>query len=665
MGKILVIAEKPSVGRDIARVLKCTVNGEGFLSNDLYIVSWAIGHLVSLLDPEEYDVQYKKWQMETLPIIPQQMKLKVLPKTRIQFTVLKKLMNDKSVDSFICATDSGREGELIFRYIYQMAGTRKPFQRLWISSMTDEAIREGFAGLKPGSEYDALYESARCRSEADWLVGMNASRAFTIMYKALLSVGRVQTPTLAILVARHKEIEAFVPQDYWEIHSNFGNYRGVWFDKAVSETKLFDKEKAAAIARKVKGRDGFIQSVGKEEKKQLFPQLYDLTELQRDANRRYGFSAQRTLKTAQELYEKRKMITYPRTDSRHITQDMIPTLKTILQTLDRQPYSEFVKPVLALAKLPLSKRLVDNSKVSDHHAIIPTKTRGSASLSEDERKIYDLIARRFLAAFYPPYEYEETQIRTCVEDETFYTKGIAVKSLGWKVLYDQAKDSTDSRKNAKESNLSENGTAESYNEEAPLPDLAEGQKVTAETVKVLSKKTVPPKPYTDASLLSAMEHAGRFVEDEELKEQLKDNGLGTPATRAATIERLIQVGYVNRKGRALLPTEKGINLIEIVPDELKSPETTGKWERALANIAKNTMQPDRFIGSIVRYVDYIVKEAAAHRSSIVFPQEPYRGKKKSYPKRPADTAQDKNTPTRSSGRGRKGAGVKKAENGKT
>jgi DNA topoisomerase-3 len=358
------------------------------------------------------------------------------------------------------------------------------------------------------------------------------------------------------------------------------------------------------------------------------------------------------------------MITYPRTDSRYITQDMIPTLKPILQALNQPPYSEFVQPVLALAKLPLSKRLVDNTKVSDHHAIIPTKTKGSAGLSEDERKIYDLIVRRFLAAFYPPYEYEETQVRTCVEDETFYTKGIAVKSLGWKVLYEGLKDSSASRKNAAKGSVGQAGDGKSSEEESLLPNLFEGQKVTAETVKVLSKKTTPPKPYTEATLLSAMEHAGRFVEDEELKEQLKDGGLGTPATRAAIIERLIQVGYVIRKGRTLLPTEKGINLIAVVPEELKSPETTGKWERALANIAKRTMQPDRFMGSIVRYVDYIVKEAAAHRSNVVFPQEPYRGKKRSYSKKPAKTNSSSTVPA-GAGRARKAAGVKKAENGKT
>ncbi len=614
MGKILVIAEKPSVGRDIARVLKCSQKGEGFLYNDSYIVSWAIGHLVTLQEPAEYDMRYKKWSMETLPIVPEQIQLKVLPKTKKQFAVLKKLMKDKEVSSLICATDSGREGELIFRYIYQMAACNKPFQRLWISSMTDEAIQDGFSRLKPGSEYDPLYESARCRSEADWLVGINGSRAFTIQYNNLLSIGRVQTPTLAILVSRQKEIDAFIPHDYWEVQCSFGSYGGIWYQKTVAQTKLFNKDEAVAIVNKVKKKTGQVQSVSKELKRQLFPQLYDLTELQRDANRRFGFSAQKTLKTAQQLYESRKLITYPRTDSRYLTSDLVSTLPGLLQNLDQEPYSEFVKPLLSPAKLPVGKRLVDDSKVSDHHAIIPTRTKRRAALPPDEEKIYDLIVRRFLAVFYPPYEYEETQIHTEVEKETFYTKGIVQKSLGWKALYQAEPQRQDQKKE---------------DENQPLPELIKGQTVTAENAKVVSKKTQPPKPYTEATLLSAMEHAGRFVEDEELKDQLKNGGLGTPATRAAIIERLLQVAYVIRKGKNLIPTEKGQSLIEVVPEELKSPETTGKWEKALGSIAKETMKPERFMGSIVRYVDYIVKEAIAHKKNVVFPKEDYV-KKKTY-----------------------------------
>lgn len=639
MGKILIIAEKPSVGRDIARVLKCSQKGDGFLYNDSYIVSWAIGHLVTLQEPAEYDMRYKRWSMDTLPIIPDKMQLKVLPRTKNQFNLLKKLMKDKEVSSLICATDSGREGELIFRYIYQMAACEKPFQRLWISSMTDEAIQEGFSRLKSGSEYDFLYESARCRSEADWLVGINGSRAFTIQYNNLLSIGRVQTPTLAILVSRQKEIDSFVPQEYWEVLCNFGSYEGIWYQKAVSQTKLFKKEEALAIANKVKKKIGQVQSVSKELKRQLFPQLYDLTELQRDANRRYGFSAQKTLKTAQQLYESRKLITYPRTDSRYLTNDLVTTLPGLVQNLNQEPYSEFVKPLLSQAKLPTSKRLVDDSKVSDHHAIIPTKTKRRASLPPDEEKVYDLIVRRFLSVFYPPYEYEETQIHTEVEKETFYTKGIVQKSLGWKSLY-QAEPQEQGKKK-------EEGNQ-------PLPELEQGQTVTAENAKVVSKKTQPPKPYTEATLLSAMENAGRFVEDEELKEQLKNGGLGTPATRAAIIERLLQVAYVSRKGKALIPTEKGRSLIEVVPEELKSPETTGKWERALGSIAEGKMKPERFMGSIVRYVDYIVKEANARKVNVVFPKEDYPRKKTYSSKSTASRKSSKSKTTNQQGKSTSG-----------
>ncbi len=602
MGKTLVIAEKPSVARDIAGVLGCRQRGDGYLYGDTYIVSWAIGHLVSLCEPDAYDPAYKRWRMETLPIIPQEIKLQALPKTQKQFTILKKLIHDKDVDALICATDSGREGELIFRYIYQLAGGRKPYQRLWISSMTDEALREGFARLKPGSAYDALYLSARCRSEADWLVGINASRAFTIMNDCLLSVGRVQTPTLALLTARQKEIDAFVVKEYWEVQGDHGAFKATYYKKDIQETKLLSEIEAKAIADKVRGKDGIVCEVSKEEKRQLFPQLYDLTELQRDANKRFGFSAQKTLTTAQSLYEKRKLITYPRTDSRYLTHDLVTELKPILMSLQAEPYAGFAAPLLKLPNLPVGKRLVDDSKVADHHAILPTKKKAALEmLSEDERKVYDLVVMRFIAAFYPPYVYELSQIHTLTEGETFYAKGTTIKALGWKEVYSKGMPEED--------------------EEPSLPQLKEGDPVHTYTADVLKKKTTPPKPYNEATLLSAMEHPGRFIEDEELKEKLKDSGLGTPATRAAIIERLIQVGYVGRKGKALIPTPKGMSLIDLVPLELKSPETTGKWERALTSIAKGSMEPEKFMASISRYVQYIVIEASKKNPAILFEKE--------------------------------------------
>jgi len=404
MGKILVIAEKPSVGKDIAKVLGCNQKGEGCLIGEKYIVTWAIGHLVRLLEPEEYDEKYKRWAYETLPIIPEQMKTKPERKTKKQFDILKKLMNSKEIDSLVCATDSGREGELIFRYIYEAVKCKKPFKRLWISSMTDTAIRKGFESLRPGEEYDALYYSAKCRSEADWLVGMNATRAFTIRYNVLLSIGRVQTPTLSILVQRQKEIDTFVPKDYWEVKADFSGFKGLWTDLENHETRIFEEEKALDIARKVRGKQGIIKDLSEEKKKQPPPLLYDLTELQRDGNKMFGFSASKTLSIAQGLYEKRKMITYPRTDSRYVSTDMIPVLKSTLRKLNIPLYSRFVKPILDMDKLPVSKRIVDDSKVTDHFAIIPTDTVPKLeNLTEDEKKIYGLIVKRFFAVFYSDY----------------------------------------------------------------------------------------------------------------------------------------------------------------------------------------------------------------------------------------------------------------------
>ncbi|NLK97813.1 MAG: DNA topoisomerase III [Epulopiscium sp.] len=602
MGKILVIAEKPSVGKDIAKVLECKEKGEGCLIGEKYIVTWAIGHLVRLLTPEEYDVKYKRWSYETLPIIPEQMKTKPERKTKKQFDILKKLMNSKEIDYLICATDSGREGELIFRYIYEAVKCKKPFKRLWISSMTDSAIKKGFETLKPGEEYDALYHSAKCRSEADWLVGMNASRAFSIRYNVLLSIGRVQTPTLSILVQRQKEIDEFVPKDYWEVKADFNGFKGTWIDLKNNETKIFEEEKALKIADKVKGKSGIIKDLSQEKKKQAPPLLYDLTELQRDGNKMFGFSASKTLSIAQDLYEKRKMITYPRTDSRYVSTDMIPVLKSTLHKLNIPVYSRFVQPILDRGDLPISKRIVDDSKVTDHYAIIPTDSLPKLErLTEDEKKIYGLIVKRFFAVFYADYEYTITKVITEIENEHFITKGKMVSQLGWMLFY-----KNDAKKNE---------------EEQELPVLKKEDPVTVMDVKTEKKKTSPPKPYTEATLLSAMENAGRLVEDEELKEQLKDSGLGTPATRASIIERLIQVGYVIRKGKALYPTEKGMKLIEIVPQEVKSPETTGKWEKGLSSIVKSKMDPKKFMQSIIRYVYFIVEESSKLDHPIAFPAE--------------------------------------------
>ncbi|MCL2753445.1 MAG: DNA topoisomerase III [Defluviitaleaceae bacterium] len=603
MGKKLIVAEKPSVGRDIGRVLGVSSKGDGFIFNERYIISWAIGHLLTLLEPEDYDPALKRWTVESLPIIPKEIRTKPVKKTAAQLRTLVRLMKDNEVSNIICATDSGREGELIFRYIYAHAKCRKPVERLWISSMTDEAIQTGFANLRPMADYDNLYNSARCRSYSDWLVGINASRAYSITTGANLSVGRVQTPTLAMIVDKQAEIDSFVPQDYWEVHAEFlaknGQYTALWHDNVGAansrpHSRLNSHEKAKEIAEKVKGKIGKIESIENEQKRTPPPLLHDLADLQREANQRFGFSASKTLSVAQDLYEKRKVITYPRTDSRHLSPDM--PLAPVIGGLARNVlYSQYAAYVQSLGKLPITKRIVDASKVSDHHAIIPTGKTAN-NLTADEAKIFDLVARRFLAVFYPPYVQDITEVLTVVYGENFLSKGVVVVELGWKNLYSE---------NEKNENL---------------PKLAQGEEVKAAKVEVKAKKTQPPKPYTEATLLSAMENAGRTVEDEEIAAHMKQNGLGTAATRAAIIERLLAVGYILRKGKALIPTEKGKVLISILPPEITSAETTGRWEKGLHSINDGRMEPARFMGSIEKFVRYLV-DNAKNSGIAAFPKE--------------------------------------------
>ncbi|MCL2851801.1 MAG: DNA topoisomerase III [Defluviitaleaceae bacterium] len=630
--KELILAEKPSVARDIARVLGVRGKGEGYLSGGDYIITWAIGHLVTLAEPEQYDPAYKKWRSDALPIIPEEIRLVPIAKTKPQLGVIKKLFNQSDVTAIICATDSGREGELIFRYIYDLLGSSKPVKRLWISSMTDDAIREGFSSLKDGSFYDNLAASAKCRSHADWLVGINASRAFTLKYNVLLSVGRVQTPTLALLVAKQKEIDEFVPQEYFEVTANFETelkqeYFGTYFETTVGEdgvktrqTRLDSRERANEVADAVSGRPAVISDLTTEEKRQPPPLLYDLTELQREANRRFGYSAQKTLDIAQALYEKRKLITYPRTDSRYLSSDMKPKLPEILRKLSKaEEYAGYAAP-LADTQLSVGKRIVDDTKISDHHAIIPTaSTPKLQALGADERHIYDLVARRFIQVFYPNYIYEVTTVITSIPCDgtsySFVSKGKVVIQEGWTALNPPQA----AAKKAK----SKTGPEDEEGEQA-LPALSQDESVCCTAAKAVQKRTQPPKPYTEATLLSAMEHAGRFVDDEELRERLKESGLGTPATRAATIERLIDVGYVVRSGKTLTPTEKGQKLIAAVPPELKTPETTGKWEKGLTSIARGTLGSERFMQSIGRYVNYIVDFTRGTDGGIAFPEDARR-----------------------------------------
>jgi DNA topoisomerase-3 len=591
--KSLIITEKPSVARDIANVLGCKTKRDGYIEGESYVITWAVGHLITLFEPEDYSDTYKKWHYKSLPIIPETIKIKPYPKTKSQLTIIKNLIKREDVSSLICATDSGREGELIFRYIYDYLKSKKPFERLWISSMTDESIKKGFDTLKPSSAYDNLYHSAKCRSEADWLVGINATRAYTTLNNVLLSIGRVQTPTLALIVNRNHEIVAFIPQDYYEVVVDYGEFKGIWFNQKPSETKIMDETEALAIKNKVFDRDGKVTKIEKKKKVEKPPLLYDLTELQRDGNKMYGYSAQDVLTYAQNLYERYKLLTYPRTDSRYLSDDMKATVNETMAHINIPPYDKAIKSILAKG-LKFSNRIIDNSKVTDHHAVIPTNLKpNTGRVPKEEMTIYNLVVKRFIAVFYPDFIYETTSVFVNIEKEKFVSKGKVIIQKGWKSLYKADKDDKDQE----------------------LPVITKNDILHVIDSELQKKQTSPPKPYTEATLLSAMENAGRYVEDEDLKEQLKEAGFGTPATRASIIERLIHVKYIFRKGKGLFPTEKGIKLIQIVPDELKLAETTGKWEKGLTKINRGELEPEKFMSSINRFVSYIVREADKNKHS--------------------------------------------------
>ena len=620
--KKLSVAEKPSVGRDIARVLGVKNRGEGYLYGDDYVVTWAIGHLVTLMEPGEMNEAWKKWRMEDLPMLPESIPLKVLPETAAQFKVVSTLMNSPKIASIICATDSAREGELIFRYIYAKAGCRKAVERLWISSMTDAAIRQGFAQLKPSGAYDALYESARCRSEADWLVGMNASRAFSLVYDAHLSIGRVQTPTLALIVARDKEIAEFVPKDYWELTAGFGDYEGLWLnpaakaeeegDRKASETRIPDKALAEKVAREVRGQPAVVLESATNRKRFQPPQLFDLTELQREANKKKGFSADKTLKLAQSLYEKHKLLTYPRTDSRYLPEDMKPKIAAALGRLP-EPWQALVQAPEFRSGVS-SRRFYDDSKISDHHAIVPTdRTPNLSALTDDERALYDMVVRRVIAMHYPDYVCDQAKVITGVGEHRFRSTGSMPVEEGWHRVYGGEKDPK---------------------EEKPLPALRQGDVRRVEKTRVQAHRTKPPAAHNDASLLNLMENAGRLIEDEALREQMKSSGLGTPATRAATIERLIQMGYARRSGKSIVSTEKGRQLIAVVPVQISSAVTTGKWEKFLSEMAgyadeeARTARSRRFMDGIGRFSQFLVEAARNAPRQVHFEKETFRPKAK-------------------------------------
>jgi DNA topoisomerase-3 len=647
MPKTLVIAEKPSVGRDLAAALdgvfqrrklediapkrkrktaadtddaatdkptrSRTKDEAVFLESDDYIITWAVGHLVQLAEPEEYNERWKRWRMADLPIVPPD-GFKLVPrdaKSKKQLKLVETLIKRDDVDRIINACDAGREGELIFAYLYESVfgaspstGGPKPVERLWISSMTKQAIREGFAGLRPGEQLRDLEAAARSRSEADWLVGMNATRAATIRGRAwvggVVSLGRVQTPTLAMIVKREREIQAFVPEPYRLVHARFDpRYGGLWFEG--DETRIFgDLGRAEQIVAKVKGKDGTVESVERKEQSERSPLLYDLTSLQRDANRRFGFSARRTLQAAQSLYERKKAITYPRTSSRFLSGDMVaqlkPTAGTLLPIAEYRAAAEYV---LALDQLPLG-RVVNDAKVDDHHAIIPTDIDHDVEdFTPDERRIFDLVARRFLAVFHPPARYARTTVITVVEDERFRTRGKVTLAAGWRAVYGLESDG-------------ERQSEDDESEGGEIPALQQGQTVRCVDAELEDKTTRPPPRYTEATLLSAMETAGRLVEEEELREAMKDSGLGTPATRAETIETLIRREYVERVGRDLQATPKGIQVVTMLEEhKLTSPELTGAWEHKLSEIEHGEGDRDEFMAGIQAFAKETVEQIAA------------------------------------------------------
>lgn len=603
--KSLVLAEKPSVAREIARVLQCSKKSKGYIEGPRYVVTWALGHLVTLAEPDDYDKKLKQWRIEDLPMLPEKMKLKVIKQTSHQFQVVKELMKRNDIEELVIATDAGREGELVARWIMEMVRWKKPFKRLWISSQTDNAIREGFARLQPGTQYNSLYAAAVCRAEADWLIGLNVTRSLSCKFNAQLNAGRVQTPTLAMIVKREKEIKDFVPRDYWTIRADFGDYYGDWRGKDGG--RIFDYAQAEEILSCIKGRMAAIKEVKTEARSEAPPLAYDLTELQREANRRLGWSAQKTLSVLQDLYEVHKLVTYPRTDSRYITEDIVPTLPLRLKSMGVGPYADLARPLLQKPLKP-GKRLVDNSKVSDHHAIIPTEQPLQLnSLNEEERRLYDLIARRFLAVLYPPYRYEQTTIITVVEGENFHSRGKVETDRGWRAV--QAVPSDKDEKDE---------------EQLPEQTLArhkKGEMLEVKSGKAGKHKTKAPARYTEATLLTAMENCGKLVEDKKLRESIKGSGLGTPATRAEIIEKLIRTSYIERQRKELVPTSKGIQLMDLAPPDLRSPELTAQWEQRLAEIARGQGKRPDFMADIrrdtVQLVQSIKSDSSTYRADNV------------------------------------------------
>ena len=590
MSKTLVLAEKPSVGKELARVLKCNQNKGSYIEGNKYIVTWAMGHLVGLMDPEGYDEKYKKWSMETLPMLPKNMKLIVLKKTGKQYNEVKKQLLRNDVSDIIVATDAGREGELVAYWILEKAKVNKPVKRLWISSQTEKAILEGFKNLKPGKEFENLRKAAVCRAEADWLVGLNVTRALTCKYNAQLSAGRVQSPTLAMIVNREEEIKNFKPVDYFNIKALGKGITLSWINDKGNGT-IYEEDLAKSIVSKCKGQEGEVVEINKSNKKKYSKALYDLTELQRDANKIWGYSAKQTLNIMQRLYENHKVLTYPRTDSRYITSDIVSTIPERLKAVSFGEYRA-VSEMLLKSGVKANKNFVDDSKVSDHHAIIPTEEKGNlANLSTEEKHIYDLVVKRFLSVMMKPYEYEQTSIKINVNGEIFTTKGNIPKQKGWKVLYEKL-------------DLDEEEKTQD------LPPLNKGDKIKLLDVSYIKKQTEPPSRFNEATLLSAMENPQKYVNvgKDAAKTLGETGGLGTVATRADIIEKLFNSFVIEKKGKDIYPTSKGKQLIELVPKDLKSPLLTAKWEKQLDDIAKGKINDSKFIKDMREYATNLVED---------------------------------------------------------
>ncbi len=600
--KSLVIAEKPSVARDIARVLHCSQKGNGVLEGGEYVVTWALGHLVTLADPEEYDKKYVKWEMSTLPMLPDRMKLVVIPQTSKQYQAVKTQLFRNDIKDIIIATDAGREGELVARWILDKSGCRKPLRRLWISSVTDKAIRDGFRNLKDGKEYDNLYHAAVARAEADWLVGMNGTRALTCRYNAQLSCGRVQTPTLSMIARREEEIRSFVPKEYYGITVLAGGALWTWRDGRSRSSRSFQKERMEEICEQVKSGSLEVVSIDRKSVRKGAPGLYDLTTLQREANQKYGYSARETLNIMQRLYENHKVLTYPRTDSRYISRDVVPTLKERLRACGTGPYKKLAG---ALIQKPIQAGagFVDDKKVSDHHAIIPTEQFVQLDhMTSEERKIYDMVVRRFLSVLYPPCEYDQVMLEGKIGQEHFAAGGKVMKAPGWREVYEGGYDEEEEEE--EETDL----------KDQRLPVFTMGQRLKVEKASLNTGRTKPPARFTEATLLAAMENPVKFLEKKDgaaARTLGETGGLGTVATRADIIEKLFNSFLMEKKGNEIHITSKARQLLELVPADLKKPELTADWERKLSDISKGKMKQETFLKEIREYTCEIVSEIRA------------------------------------------------------